>query len=300
MGKRIGIDLGATKIEGILMDESGEVASRKRVSTPADYANTILEIRKLVSEFDEVAGDVVPVGLGTPGAWIETQRSMKNCKSTCLDGKPFLEDIRRVLGRPVRIQNDANCFALSEAVDGAGAGAHCVFGAILGTGVGGGWVVGGKLLTGPNGLSGEWGHNPFPNFRSDARTTKQERLLSDRTCHCGQLNCLECFVSGPGLEKTHEELTGEHATGTEIASHGLSPTLNLYISQLARSLAVMVNAMDPDVIVLGGGVSNVKELYAELPDRLQEYACNSNGRTQVLPALHSDSSGVRGAAWLFP
>lgn len=300
MGKRIGIDLGGTKIEGILMDESGVIVGRERVPTPADYANTILEIRRLVAQFDEIAGEPSPVGLGTPGAWIESERSMKNCNSTCLNGKPFLDDIKRVLGRPVRIQNDANCFALSEAVDGAGAGSNCVFGAILGTGVGGGWVIGGKLLTGPNGLCGEWGHNPFPNFRSDAKTAELEKLLSDRRCHCGQMNCLECFVSGPGLEQTHQELTGESVAGSEIATRGMSPTLDLYISQLARSLALMVNAMDPDVVVLGGGVSNIREIYQELPQRLREYACNSDGRTKIRPARFSDSSGVRGAAWLFP
>ena len=299
MGKRIGIDLGGTKIEGILMDESGGVVCRERVSTPSDYANTILEIKRLVTKFDQVANGAAPVGMGTPGTWINEDRVMKNCNSTCLNGKPFLEDIKRVLGRPVRIQNDANCFALSEAVDGAGAGAHCVFGVILGTGVGGGWVVGGNLLTGPNGLSGEWGHNPFPNFRVDRHTEAQEKRLSDRQCHCGQMNCLECFVSGPGLELTHRELTGHSASGQEIAQLGMSPTLDLYISQLARSLAVMVNAIDPDVIVLGGGVSNVEALYDELPARLQTYACNSEGRTKIYPAKHSDSSGVRGAAWLF-
>lgn len=297
---RIGIDLGGTKIEGILMDESGVIRERERVDTPRDYANTLLEIKRLVARLDSSSSAPSPVGMGTPGAWVESERTMKNSNSTCLNGRPFLHDIKRVLERPVRIQNDANCFALSEAVDGAGAGSFCVFGVILGTGCGGGWVVDGKLLTGPNNLSGEWGHNPFPKFRMDPKTMDQENLLSDRECHCGQTNCVEGFVSGTGLEQTHRELTGETMKGPQIAALGMCPTIDLYISQLARSLAVMVNAMDPDVVVLGGGASNIVEIYEELPDRLQAYACKSDGKTKIRPAKHSDSSGVRGAAWLFP
>ncbi len=299
MAMRIGIDLGGTKIEGILMDETGSIVRRDRVSTPPDYANTILEIKKLVARLDEDIDESPPVGMGTPGAWIESRQSMKNCNSTCLNGKPFLTDMQKVLGRPVRIQNDANCFALSEAVDGAGAGKRCVFGVILGTGVGGGWVIDGKLLTGPNGLSGEWGHTPFPRLRRDPETKEQEDQLSDRQCHCGQTNCIEGFVSGPGLEQTHFELTGERLTGVEIAERGMTPVLDLYASQLARSLAVIVNAMDPDMIVLGGGVSNIGAIYADLPKRVHEYSCSSDGLTEVARAVHSDSSGVRGAAWLF-
>ncbi len=296
---RIGIDLGGTKIEGALMDDSGVIVDRERIDTPSDYANTLLEIKALVNRLDSSASTPSSVGMGTPGAWVESERAMKNANTTCLNGRPFLDDIKQVLGRPVRIQNDANCFALSEALDGAGAGSFCVFGVILGTGCGGGWVVNGKLLTGPNGLSGEWGHNPFPRFRSDPKTLEQESLLSDRECHCGQKNCVEGFVSGTGLEQTHHELTGETLKGPEIAGLGMSPTIDLYISQLARSLAVMVNAMDPDVVVLGGGASNIDEIYDELPDRLQSYACKSEGNTRILRAKHSDSSGVRGAAWLF-
>lgn len=297
---RVGIDLGGTKIEGILMDDSGVILSRERVDTPTNYASTLLEIKGLVNRLDSSSSTPSPVGMGTPGAWVESERTMKNSNSTCLNGKPFLEDIKKVLGRPVRIENDANCFALSEAVDGAGEGSYCVFGVILGTGCGGGWVVDGKLLTGPNGLGGEWGHNPFPKYRVDPATSELETLLSDRACHCGQTNCVECFVSGTGLELTHRELTGEALRGREIAALGMCQTVDLYISQLARSLAVMVNAIDPDVIVLGGGVSNLSEIYDVLPERLQSYACKSDGKTKIRPAKHSDSSGVRGAAWLFP
>ena len=297
---RVGIDLGGTKIEGILMDESGVIVGRERVDTPTDYASTLLELKGLVNRLDSSSSTPSPVGMGTPGAWVESERAMKNSNSTCLNGKPFLDDIKKVLGRPVRIQNDANCFALSEAVDGAGAGSFCVFGVILGTGCGGGWVVDGKLITGPNSLSGEWGHNPFPKYREDPVTAELESLLSDRECHCGQTNCVECFVSGTGLELSHRELTGDILRGREIAKLGMCLTVDLYISQLARSLAVIVNAIDPDVIVLGGGVSNMTEIYEELPDRLQSYACKSGGKTQIRPAKHSDSSGVRGAAWLFP
>lgn len=297
---RIGIDLGGTKIEGILMDDTGAILNRERVDTPSDYASTLLEIKSLVNRLDQSSSTPSPVGMGTPGAWVESERTMKNSNSTCLNGRPFLDDIKRVLGRPVRIQNDANCFALSEAVDGAGAGSFCVFGVILGTGCGGGWVIDGKLLTGPNGLSGEWGHNPFPKFRSDPKTLKMENLLSDRDCHCGQTNCVEGFVSGTGLEVTHRELTGEALSGSEIAELGMCPTIDLYISQLARSLAVIVNAMDPDVVVIGGGASNIVEIYDELPNRLSSYSCKSDEKTKIRPARHSDSSGVRGAAWLFP
>ena len=300
MPSRIGIDIGGTKIEGVLMGEKGTIDCRRRVSTPKDYANTLLEVKRMVDLFDRESGEELPVGLGTPGSWVPAMQVMKNAKSTALDGRPFLDDIRKVLSRPVRIQNDANCFVLSEVVDGAGQDGKCVFGVILGTGVGGGWAIDGKVLRGPNGLSGEWGHNPLPNFRLDPRTSEQEVLLSNRQCHCGQINCVEVFVSGGGLSKSYFELTGKRARAKEIGSQGMSTALDLYISQLARALAVVVNTIDPDIIVLGGGVSNIAELYERLPARVYEYACHSENRSKIVPAMHSEASGARGAAWLFP
>ena len=301
MASRVGIDLGGTKIEAVLMGDDGEIVHRERAQTPSDYIHTIKAIHEIAKKCDAVAGEILPVGIGTPGAWNASRGQMKNCNSTCLNGKPFLDDLQKVLARPVRIENDANCFALSEAVDGAGADKDCVFGVILGTGVGGGWVLNKQLLTGANHLAGEWGHNPMPYVRQDARTYDLEKKLSDRVCYCGRTNCVETFLSGPGLAATYRDLTGREARGESLSEReDAKPALDLYVSMLARALAVVVNVIDPDAIIFGGGVSNLDHIYSELPRRMQEYSFSSEGETVVRRAQHGDASGVRGAAWLFP
>ena len=299
---RIGIDLGGTKIEGILMDAQGEIVETVRVPTPDSYFGTVKTIHEMTLQFDEIAKAVCPVGLGTPGAWVAKSNAMKNCNSTVLNGKPFVHDLQKLLNRPIRIANDANCMALSEAVDGAGAGAKCVFGVILGTGVGGGCVVDGNVLAGPNLLAGEWGHNPFPRVPDDADLALDP---SDRprTCYCGGTNCVETFLSGRGLETTHVELHNERMTAPEIGrgeSERASATLDEYIKQLAIALVAIVNIIDPDVFVIGGGLSNITRIYEKLPSLLEQFAFSSEGETIVVPAKYGDSSGRRGAAWLFP
>ncbi len=299
---RIGIDLGGSKIEGILMDLEGNVARVIRRATPRDqYEETVEAIEGLVRELDLFAGDKCPVGLGTPGTWVPGRSAMKNCNSTWLNGRPLLNDLIQLLNRPIRIANDADCFALSEAVAGAGRLCSCVFGIILGTGVGGGWVLRGQLLAGPNGLSGEWGHTPLPYFRSDARTAWAEADLPDRECYCGRVNCVETFLSGPGLSLTHRSLTGENREADKVAdSESGERTFDLYTSMLARALAQVVNVVDPDIIVCGGGISNSKHLYRDLPGKVAKYAFSSEGATRIVPAEHGDASGARGAAWLNP
>ncbi len=299
---RIGIDLGGTKIEGILMDVNGGIVETVRVPTPDSYFGTVKAIHDMTLQFDEIAEAVCPVGLGTPGAWVEKSSAMKNCNSTVLNGKPFLHDLQKLLNRPIRIANDANCMALSEAVDGAGAEANCVFGVILGTGVGGGCVVNGSVLAGPNLLAGEWGHNTFPNVPDDAGLALDPKDRP-RTCYCGRTNCVETFLSGRGLETTHVELHDERMTAPEIGrgeSESASRTLDEYIKQLAIALVVIVNVIDPDVIVIGGGLSNITRIYEKLPALLKQYAFSSEGETLVVSAKYGDSSGRRGAAWLFP
>ena len=299
---RIGIDLGGTKIEGILMDVEGEIVETIRVPTPNTYFGTVKAIHELVAQLDAIVNSTCPVGLGTPGAWVEHESAMKNCNSTVLNGKPFLHDLKRLLNRPIRIANDANCMVLSEAVDGAGAGARCVFGVILGTGVGGGCVIEGSLLEGPNLLAGEWGHNPFPTG-AVAEGLTLNLAEQHRPCYCGRVNCVETFLSGRGLETTHVELHSERMTapniGEQASEHAVS-TLNEYIHHLAIALVVVVNILDPDVIVIGGGLSNIESIFEKLPSLLERYAFSSEGRTVVVPAKFGDSSGVRGAAWLFP
>jgi len=299
---RIGIDLGGTKIEGILMDARGEIVETIRMPTPGSYFGTVKAIHEMTLQLDKIASAICPLGLGTPGAWVAESGSMKNCNSTVLNGKPFIHDLQRLLNRPIRIANDANCMALSEAVDGAGEGADIVFGVILGTGVGGGCVVKGDLLAGPNLLAGEWGHNTFPSLPAEADCILDPND-SPRDCYCGRVNCVETFLSGRGLETTHVELHEERMSAPEIgrgASEQAILTLDQYIQQLAIALAVVVNIVDPDVIVIGGGLSNISRIYERLPSLLQKYAFSSDGKTRVVPAKFGDSSGRRGAAWLFP
>jgi predicted NBD/HSP70 family sugar kinase len=267
---RIGIDLGGTKIEALALDPTGNETFRKRIPAPrGDYAATLAAIATLVRE----AGDGT-VGIGIPGALSRVTGLVKNANSTWLIGKPLKQDLETAIGREVRLANDANCFALSEAVDGAAQGAEVVFGVIVGTGVGGGIVVRGEVLTGPNAIAGEWGHNPLP------LPTAADLPL--RPCYCGRSGCIETYLSGPGLERDG----GESALGR-------------YAERLARALAGVINILDPDVIVLGGGVSNVARLYDNVPRLWLPYVFSDRVATRLLPPKHGDSSGVRGAAWLW-
>ena len=270
---RIGIDLGGTKIELLALDAAGNGRWRKRVPTPkGDYRATVEAVRDLVDEAERALRTRATVGVGTPGAISSLTGRIKNANSTCLNGQPLKEDLEAALGREVRLANDANCFALSEAVDGAGAGARVVFGVILGTGVGGGIVVDGKLLVGPNSIAGEWGHNPLP--------LPQGADLPLPDCYCGRKGCIETYLSGPALQRE-------------------GGNLKRYQDRLARALAGVVNVLDPDVIVLGGGISNLASLYTEVPARWTPYVFSDHIQTRLRPPAHGDSSGVRGAAWLW-
>jgi len=293
-----GVDLGGTKIEGVLLDDAGAVRFRRRVPTPAgDYAATLEAIAALHEELEKEAGARLPLGLGTPGSPSPATRLMRNANSTCLNGRPLHEDLRRRLRRPLRIANDADCFTLSEAVDGAGAGAGVVFGVILGTGTGGGVAVQGKLLQGVNAVTGEWGHNPLPWPRSDE--------LPGPACYCGRRGCIETYLSGPGMENDHQRRAGEILTAREIASRAEAgemraiATLRRYEERLARGLASIINVLDPEVIVLGGGLSAIGRLYENVPRLWREHVFSDTVATRLLPPLHGDSSGVRGAAWLW-
>jgi predicted NBD/HSP70 family sugar kinase len=296
---RIGIDLGGTKIEAIALDSRGSVLLRHRVPTPAgDAEATIAAIRDLVLEVEAKLGGTGTVGIGTPGSLSPVSGLLRNANSTCLNGLPLDKLIAAALGREVRIANDANCFALSEAADGAAAGAPVVFGVILGTGVGGGVVIDGKLLHGRHAIGGEWGHNPLP-WPTDAERPGP-------LCFCGRHGCMERFVSGPGMSDDHQAVTGETLTAEEIAAQaegGDGPaqaTIDRYVDRLARGLAHVMNLVDPDVIVLGGGLSNLALLYDAVPARWGRYVFSDVVATRLVPPIHGDSSGVRGAAWLWP
>jgi fructokinase len=300
---RIGVDLGGTKIEAIVLDSDGRTLWRERVATPAgDYEATLASVASLIANAEaSVGGGPRPVGVGTPGSQT-ADGSIKNANSTCLNGRPLATDLARLLGRPVRIANDANCLALSEAADGAGAGHPVVFAAILGTGVGAGIVVDGRALTGPNGLAGEWGHNPLPWADADDGPAA--------ACYCGRHGCIETWLSGPGLALDHARRTGVVLSAREIgerAQHGdraCEQTLQRYESRLARSLAQVINLLDPDVIVLGGGLSLLSRLYDNVPRLWGRHVFSAGSDTPPSTALrasmHGDSSGVRGAAWLWP
>jgi fructokinase len=296
---RIGIDLGGTKIEAIALDDAGREIARRRIATPAaDYAATVAAIAGLVAEIERDRGQRGTVGVGIPGAVSPATGLVKNANSVWLIGRPFHRDLAAALGRPVRLANDANCFAVSEAVDGAGAGAAVVFGVILGTGVGGGIAIHGRPLTGPNAIAGEWGHNPLPWPRDDERP--------GRPCYCGRRGCLETFLSGPGLAADHEAATGQRLDPPEIvrragAGDGAAgATLARYEDRLARGLATAINLLDPDVIVLGGGLSKVPRLYDHVPRRWGAHVFSDRADTRLVPPRHGDASGVRGAAWLWP
>jgi fructokinase len=296
---RIGVDLGGTKIEIIALADDGAVLLRRRIATPAgDYEATLDAVAGLVASAEAELGRRGTIGIGTPGAISRATGTIKNANSTMLNGKPLEHDLRARLGRPIRLANDANCFALSEASDGAGAGARVVFGVILGTGTGGGIVVDGHVILGRDAIAGEWGHNPLPWARDDERP--------GLPCYCGKLGCLETFLSGPGLAKHFAARTGRTASAPEIVAAAAAgdgdaeEELARYADRLARGLAHVVNILDPDAIVLGGGLSNIAGLYSAVPRLMQGYVFSDAFDTPLRAALHSDSSGVRGAAWLWP
>jgi len=295
---RFGIDLGGTKIELIAL-EGSTVRVQRRVATPAhDYDAIIEAVAQLVEQAEAELGARGSIGVGMPGTLAQTTRTIKNSNTLCLNGRAFDRDLSARLARPVRLQNDANCFALSEAVDGAAAGAPCVFGVILGTGVGGGIVHEQHALLGRNGIAGEWGHNPLPWPRHDDAPASH--------CYCGRDGCIETYLSGPGLARDHAGHTGETLTSEQIAeqaaagSVSASQTLERYCERAARALASVINLLDPDVIVLGGGVSQIEHLYHRIPELWPRYVFSDTVNTRLVRAAHGDSSGVRGAAWLWP
>jgi fructokinase len=297
---RIGIDLGGTKIEAIVLDEAGRIAFRERRPTPkGDYDGTIEAIADLVAAADRFVGRPCTVGVGMPGAISPASGLVKNANSTWLNGRPLREHLEARLGRVVRLANDANCFALSEASDGAAAGYSVVFGVIIGTGCGGGVVMNGAVLTGPNAIAGEWGHNPLPWPRDNERPGPP--------CYCGKRGCLETFISGTGLAVDYAVERGSETridatTVVARAARGDAPAraaLDRYTHRLARGLATVINVLDPDAIVLGGGMSNVSELYETVPKLLPAFVFSDRVDTPLLAPKHGDSSGVRGAAWLW-
>jgi fructokinase len=300
---RIGVDLGGTKIEAIALDDTGRELMRRRIASPShDYALTIDAVRGLVDAVEGELGVRASVGVGTPGAISSVTGRIKNANSTQLNDRPLAEDLARALGREVRVENDANCFALSEASDGAGAGRRLVFGVILGTGVGAGIVHDGRVWVGPNAIAGEWGHNEMPS--------RTEPGLPDTRCYCGRRRCIETFVSGPGLAADHRRHapSGASATLDAAAIAALAragdpdavATMARFYERLAAALATVINVLDPDVVVLGGGLSNIEPICDEVLARLPAHVFSDTLATPVVRNRHGDSSGVRGAAWLWP
>lgn len=296
---RIGVDWGGTKIEAIALSDDGAMLWRQRVPTPRDdYGESVRRTVELIALAERETGESGTVGIGIPGVVVEKTGLVKNANSTWLNEKPFQTDIESLLGREIRCANDANCLALSEAIDGAGAGKRLVFAAILGTGCGGGVAIAGSLHDGPHGIAGEWGHNPLPWQTADEYPGPQ--------CYCGRRGCIETWISGTSFERRYAELTGERARGPEIVERAdnrepkAADLLSRYQDRVARALAHVVNLLDPDIIVLGGGMSNVKALYDSLPRLVDDYVFGHGGNAAIVPAMHGDSSGVRGAAWLWP
>jgi len=295
---RIGLDLGGTKIEGIALDDDGTPLARRRVATPRhDYAATLQAMAGLVRDLEAETSRRGTVGVGMPGALSPATGLVKNANSTWLIGQPLDHDLSSLLERPVRFANDANCFALSEAVDGAAAGARVVFGVIVGTGTGGGIAVERKVLTGPNAIAGEWGHNPLPWPRAGE--------WPGPPCYCGKTGCVETFLSGPGMARDFREATGRDLAAPEVVARAergdgaAGAVLERYEERMARALAVVLNLLDPDVVVLGGGMSQIARLYESVPRLWQEWAFSDRVDTALRPPVHGDSSGVRGAAWLW-
>jgi len=298
---RIGIDLGGTKIEGLVLDGDGNERARLRVATPdTTYDDTVQAIANLVAELEKRVDTECSVGIGHPGAISPATGLIKNANSTRLNGRPLRADLEHRIGREVRMQNDANCLAVSEASDGAAAGYGIVFGVILGTGVGGGVVIDGKPLTGAQAIAGEWGHNPLPHPRDDERPGLR--------CYCGRTGCIETWLSGPRLQDEFHRRTGRTLRATDIAEAALAgdtqavEQMEIYCDRLARALSVVINIVDPHAIVLGGGLSRMNLLYERVPELWKKYVFSDPDLivTRLLPPRFGDSSGVRGAAWLWP
>ncbi|HXT68343.1 MAG TPA: ROK family protein [Vicinamibacterales bacterium] len=296
---RLGIDLGGTKTAAIVLADDGRTVWESRRPTPRDdYSGTIEAIAELVAEGERAGGTACTVGIGMPGAISPATGRVKNANSTWLNGQPLKHDLERRLAREVRLQNDANCLAVSEATDGAAAGAEVVFAVILGTGCGGGVAVRGRVLTGANAISGEWGHNPLPAPEDDERPGPE--------CYCGRRGCIETFLSGPGLSHSFRGQSGREARGEEVAALAVSgdaaarAVLDRWTVRLARALAGVINILDPNVIVVGGGLSRLQHIYKDVPARWNQWIFSDAVTTRLVPAKYGDASGVRGAAWLWP
>jgi len=296
---RIGIDLGGTKIELVALDSTGLTLFKQRIATPQNsYSDTLKTIAHVIDECERELGVSGSVGVGHPGVISPDTGFVKNANSVCLNGKPLKEDLESYLNRTVRLANDANCFALSEYSDGAGAKNNSLFGVILGTGVGAGIVVNGTVITGCNAIGGEWGHNPLPGFKASDG--------DDLSCYCGQSNCIETFLSGPGFAERFNAENACHVDSRKIIDQATQGDLSAtraferYCDQVARSLASIINILDPEIIVLGGGMSNITQLYDRVPALWGDYIFSDTVNTQLSAAQYGDSSGVRGAAWLWP
>ena len=306
---RIGIDLGGTKIEAIVLSNDGSIEARYRTDTPKNnYVQTLNAINHVIDFVSDRQNlpESLPIGIGTPGAVSLHTGLMMNCNSTCLNGKPLPPDLEALIRRPVRLANDADCFALSEASDGAGKSGTLVFGVILGTGVGGGFVFNHQLIQGVNAICGEWGHNPLPLDVYQPDEGEEFKPFESRECFCGRNNCVETWLAGPSFERSYQELTLQQLSSRQIVAAAMkgSPTavnlLNQYCNLLALALSNVINILDPAVIVLGGGMANIDLLYEKLPHYLPRYVFSDQLNTRIVKAKYGDSSGVRGAAWLWP
>ena len=294
---KIGIDLGGTKTEGILIDDSGKELSRTRIKTEKNYDGTIKGIISIVKKFENDFGDSKSVGIGMPGAVSTDSALVKNANSIWLNGKPFKIDLEKELNKNINLENDANCFTLSEAVDGAGKGLAVVFGVIIGTGTGGGISINQKVLTGKNNIAGEWGHISLPNRSDDEKKFVKQ-------CYCEKSGCMETYVSGPGFASCfnlkHKTNFDSHVILEEFRSNDQRAieALDMYVDHLARGLSLVCNILDPDIIVLGGGMSNISYIYDHIDTALKKYIFSDTFKTKVVKNIHGDSGGVRGAAWL--
>jgi len=294
---QLGVDFGGTKIEAAVIDSHGEFLARVRTPTPDSYDQSIRDVCALIERAEREAGARGSIGVGMPGSVNPRDGRMHNANTTFLNGRAFREDLQVALGRPVRVANDANCLALSEVVDGAGRGAHCAFAVILGTGLGGGLVVDGAIVEGGGGISGEWGHVPLPWMH--------EKEYPGPACWCGRHGCLETLISGSGFQADYRRRSGQALAGADIVAAARSgerlatETLDAFIDRLARAFAMVVNIIDPDIFVLGGGMSNVTEIYEQVPSRIPAYVFGGNWEGRIAPARWGDSSGVRGAARLW-
>jgi fructokinase len=293
---RFGLDLGGTKMEAVLLNEAGEIVWRQRRPTPSENYEAIIEtIAELVGEADRESTQEISIGIGMPGSLSPKTGLVRNSNTQCLNGRPIQQDLESKLARQVRLANDANCFALSEATDGAGAGAQSVFGVIIGTGCGGGLVFNGELQNGANSIGGEWGHNPLAAPRAEE--------LPGPPCYCGRHGCNEVWISGSGFARDHEAIAGEKLTAEQIIasdSAAAKASFERLCDRIARALGAVINVVDPDVIVLGGGLSNVDALYTHIPEIWDAYIFSDVIETRLVKNKHGDASGVRGAAWLWP